>query len=399
MEALLKSDPAAYTRRILLAVAGTTPQILTETLYALIHSGHPFIPTEVHVITTSEGAHRIRLQLLDEHSGQFRNFCKDFLLTGQIRFVSDNVTVLHDQAGHPLSDIISPQDNEHAADQIVAWLRGFTQDAECSIHACLAGGRKTMGFYLGYGLSLYGRTQDRLSHVLVSQHFEGNREFFYKPPVAKTLYTSTMLGGRVDERPLSTDEAQIWLAEIPFVRLRDGLPSRLLDGKGSYTDAVSAVQASLPDTALVLDIDNLQLICGGVAVKLPPREFAFYVWHAKRHIELGDQAPIGWKDTLGSDSDRMAAYFAVYLDVLGGDSLQPDYIEAQRAYAAGFDKDAWAGNVHHINRRIRNALGIHHGRAFELYARRLGRQSRLNVYWLDYPAERISFVSRTVGNG
>ena len=29
-----------------------------------------------------------------------------------------------------------------------------------------------MGFYLGYALSLYGRTQDRLSHVLVSSPYE-----------------------------------------------------------------------------------------------------------------------------------------------------------------------------------------------------------------------------------
>jgi CRISPR-associated protein (TIGR02584 family) len=33
----------------------------------------------------------------------------------------------------------------------------------------IAGGRKTMGFYAGYALSLYGRAQDRMSHVLVEE--------------------------------------------------------------------------------------------------------------------------------------------------------------------------------------------------------------------------------------
>ena len=149
--------PGAYKRRILLAVAGTTPQILTETLYALNRPPFQFVPSEVHVITTSEGAHRIRLQLLDEQVGKFHAFCSDYGLKGRISFHADNVKVLTDENGQPLHDIISPHDNELAADQIVAWLRGFAQDENCAIHACLAGGRKTMGFYLGYGMSLYGR--------------------------------------------------------------------------------------------------------------------------------------------------------------------------------------------------------------------------------------------------
>lgn len=388
-----KKNPTGYARRILLAVAGTTPQILTETLYALTQSVQPYIPTEVHVITTSEGAHRIRLQLLDEHTGRFHQFCRDYGLTGRIVFTSENVTLLHDASGLPLADIVSPRDNELAADQIVSWLRSFAQDGECAIHACLAGGRKTMGFYLGYGLSLYGREQDRLSHVLVSPHFEGNRDFFYKPPVAQTLYSSAFVGGRVDDRPLSTEDAEIWLAEIPFVRLRDGLPANLLGGKGSYTNAVQAVQSSLPDNNLLVDFQRHELVCGGVPVKLPPREFAFYAWHARRRTELFENAPVGWKDTLGEDEPVMKAYFRVYLETLGGDDLHPDYLAAQRAYCNGFDKDTWAGNVHHVNRRIRSTLGVHHGKPFELCARRIGSQSRLSVYWLDYPAERINLLA------
>ena len=36
-----------------------------------------------------------------------------------------------------------------------------------------------MGYYLGYALSLFGRSQDRLSHVLVSDGYEGHPEFYY----------------------------------------------------------------------------------------------------------------------------------------------------------------------------------------------------------------------------
>ncbi len=46
-----------YPRRILLAVTGLTPQVITETLYALAVQRQPaFIPTEIHLLTTHEGA-------------------------------------------------------------------------------------------------------------------------------------------------------------------------------------------------------------------------------------------------------------------------------------------------------------------------------------------------------
>ena len=388
--------PHEFERRVLLAVAGTTPQILTETLYALTQSAQPFVPTEVHVVTTTEGAHRIRLQLLDKTKGKFHEFCHDYGLAGQIAFPPENVKILTDVTGKTLQDIVSPEDNENAADQIVAWLRSFTQDEDCAIHACLAGGRKTMGFYLGYGLSLYGREQDRLSHVLVSPEFEGHREFFYKPPASQTIFARSMVGALVDERPITTDDAKIWLAEIPFVRLREGIPSELLDGKASYTDAVQAVQQSLPNSLLKIDIPNRQLICGGVAVKFSPRELAFYTWHAQRRLAHGDAAWISWKDTLGRDNPQMNEYFSAYLAVLGHDRMHPDYEEARRAFAEGFGKDDWANMLHHVNGGIRQELGKHRGHPFELHAIK-GDRGNLKKYALTYPEDKIEIKGLSLG--
>ena len=43
---------SSYNKRILIASCGLNPQILTETLYALVHDPiEPFIPTEIHLIT------------------------------------------------------------------------------------------------------------------------------------------------------------------------------------------------------------------------------------------------------------------------------------------------------------------------------------------------------------
>ncbi len=69
-------------------------------------------------------------------------------------------------------------DNAAVADFITEEVREITADPNASLHVSIAGGRKTMGFYVGYALSLFGRAQDRLSHVLVPPAFESPRRFF-----------------------------------------------------------------------------------------------------------------------------------------------------------------------------------------------------------------------------
>ena len=52
--------PQDYATRILVAVTGLSPQIVTETLYALAVAPVPseprFVPTRIRLITTEEGA-------------------------------------------------------------------------------------------------------------------------------------------------------------------------------------------------------------------------------------------------------------------------------------------------------------------------------------------------------
>lgn len=63
-------------RRILVSVTGMTPQVVTETLYALVTQDHA-VPTEIHLITTANGRNRALRDLLDSQTGQFHAFCRD----------------------------------------------------------------------------------------------------------------------------------------------------------------------------------------------------------------------------------------------------------------------------------------------------------------------------------
>ena len=82
-----------YVRRILVAVTGTTPQVITETLYALVVEKH-FIPTEIHLLTTLNGRNRAMRDLLDPHDGKFHAFCRAYGLEGRIIFSEKTAHVI-----------------------------------------------------------------------------------------------------------------------------------------------------------------------------------------------------------------------------------------------------------------------------------------------------------------
>ncbi len=269
--------PEQYARRILLCVSGLSPQIVTETLYALTCAGEPrFVPTEIHLLTTADGAEQARLTLLSEEPGWFRRLRQDYGLP-EIRFTLDTIHILHAADGRPLNDIREVADNEAIADAITAQMRELTADPDCAIHASIAGGRKTMGFYLGYALSLFGRPQDRLSHVLVSSPFESNTNFFYPTPQERVIYTR-------DRQSLDASKAKVMLADIPFVRLRDGLQEALLAPGASFSAVVAQAQRNLAAPSLTLDVATCRVQCGETVLRLTPISFAWLAWFARRAL-------------------------------------------------------------------------------------------------------------------
>lgn len=72
-------EPQSYPRRILLAVTGLSPQVVTETLYALAVKRSPkWVATEIRLITTTTGAREARLNLLKPDTGWFHKIRADY---------------------------------------------------------------------------------------------------------------------------------------------------------------------------------------------------------------------------------------------------------------------------------------------------------------------------------
>lgn len=301
-------QPHRYPRRILLAVVGLSPQVLTETLYALAVTGDPaFTPTEIHLLATHDGAERARLSLLHSQTGWFHHLCDEYNLTG-ICFPESAIHVLTDEKGAPIEDLRTPHENERLADTLVELVRNFTDDEHCALHVSIAGGRKTMGFYAGYVLSLFGRAQDRLSHVLVSPPYEFNQDFFYPSPVSRIIHTQ-------EGRPLDARQGKVVLADIPFVRLRHHLPPALGKHRMRFTDAIAAVSQRLAPPELYLDLEHSRIRIHGVETQLPPLQMAYLCWFAWRRLKGLPPLPC---PNEGSPEPAYATEFLnVYAAVLG----------------------------------------------------------------------------------
>ncbi len=339
--------PEQYPRRILLCVAGLSPQIVTETLYALTVTGEPrFVPTEIHLLTTAEGAERARLTLLSDEPGWFHRLRLDYGLPA-IRFTLDSLHILRAADGRPLSDIRQPADNEAIADAITAKVRELTADPDGAVHASIAGGRKTMGFYLGYALSLFGRPQDRLSHVLVSSPFESNPNFFYPAPVERVIFATGP-----DQRPLDASSATVTLAEIPFVRLRDGLQESLLREGASFGDAVRQAQRNLAAPSLTLDAATCRVRCGETVVRLTPISFAWLAWFARR--ALAGWPPLHWKRIGPAEVE---AFLAEYRAALNPPPTRDEHPLIVVRRAEGIPKEFFEERASKLKRELSRVLG------------------------------------------
>ncbi len=297
-------QPHQFEKRILLAVSGMSPQILTETLYAIAvtEKETPFIPTEIHLISTSEGARRAVLELLHPQTGKFHQFCRDYTLTG-IEFNEHNVYAIENKNGDPLSDIKTPENNEAAADFITEIVSQLTRDENAALHVSIAGGRKTMGYYLGYALSLYGRAQDRLSHVLISENYEGLHDFFYPTIESHVIYDR-------NKNPLDTQKAEVMLAEIPFVRLRTGLPEHLLNGKAGFSETIELARNFDVTPQLTVDLKQRCFYANSVQVKMSSVNFAFYFWMIKQTVELNN--PLSRSSKANENKDYIESFLEIY---------------------------------------------------------------------------------------
>ena len=258
-------------RQILVISTGLTPQVVTEMLWWLVarERAPRVVPHAIHIVTTGRGASVVREQLLGP-GGKLAEFCREFGLPDLGPRV--NVLIPTEADLGPGDDTRDLDTNIGYANLVTRLLRDLTADPDTRVHASLAGGRKTMSFYMGYAMSLLGREHDELSHVLVSPPaLENSPDFWWKPTRPRMVHA----GGSGE--PCSTEDAVIDIAPIPFARLRHLMTPALFDDPSvDFRRFVVGAQAGVESQRVVLTDSRLEVRVGDHAVPLPAKKYALY---------------------------------------------------------------------------------------------------------------------------
>jgi CRISPR-associated protein (TIGR02584 family) len=330
---------------------------VTETVYALLSEPQE-LQYEVHIITTAQGRHLIERQLLDHGTvpGALTRLCRDYAVPREHAHLTEqSIHVARDAAGAELDDIDSTTANEAMADLMTRVLRELTDRDDTAIHVSLAGGRKSMGFLAGYALSLFGRPQDRLTHVLVSEPFDRIDGFFFPPRIPVQMTT------RHGDRQACTSQARVTLADIPFVRLRERLPPELLHGERSFSEVVRLAQAALSEPRLEVDVANRIAWAHGRPLKLSNLQFLWLYWLASR-VQNG-LPPVRFDEAAAADL-RAACQ---RLEGNGPNRLL-DSIDSAIKDLGGGGRDYFERARTRLNKTLRSQLGEAVGRHYEMHS-------------------------------
>jgi len=262
-------------KNILLAVTGLSPQVITETLFAL-HQNNQRVDA-IHVITTRDGKEMIFSNLLAGINGQYYRYLEEYGIDHtSIDFDHRNIHVITDEHGIELPDIVTDYDNERLLRKCLELTFLFTGQKGTSVFFSVAGGRKTMSSCLTLAAQMYGRPRDRLYHVLVSPEFESNRDFYYPPKESKTIEL-------IDEKgqPFfkETRYAHVNLIHIPFVSIREKLsPDLLKEPTDPATLMLSLIKED--EYRLVVNLISGKIIYKTLELDLMPARMALYAFFA-----------------------------------------------------------------------------------------------------------------------
>jgi CRISPR-associated protein (TIGR02584 family) len=276
---------------VLLALLGMSPAVLTETVWALSHENPPVIPDRIFVLTTRPGR-EILVQRLFEDDGWSRLIGalkrERLQIEGKLQFgcAGDHIRLLPKPDGSgDLEDIITKEDSRHSADFMMRCVREFAEEPGTRLISSIAGGRKTMSAILTSCMTLLGRRQDRLCHVLVNPPYDSHNlrpQFLF--PIPRQNHSLPGCG-----KVFPSSKARIELTDIPYVRAREWYERAHGHAPPSYMSLVRMVQGLSPEEgdypSIAIDMYKGRFWIEESEVRLSSAEFAFFSILARRLAE------------------------------------------------------------------------------------------------------------------
>ena len=269
-------------KTVLVVGMGTSPAVMTETVWALAHQSDPVVPDEIVVITTKSGKDALRAAIMSGAPSVWNRLKtalakEKIAIDGKLVFGDTSIRVIPDADGNEASDLRTGADNLRAADFMLGELRKYTADSANTVLCSIAGGRKTMSALLFSCTSLLGREEDKVYHVLIPPEYECgmNPPFFFPEKGKKHELLSR---GQSTGKHVASTKIGIELFEVPFVRMRGWYQDKFKTELPSYKSLISKVQSVAPPAVVYPEIEidawNGWVKVNGVDVKMSRACFA-----------------------------------------------------------------------------------------------------------------------------
>lgn len=254
------------SRIILFAGIGTSPAVLTETVWALAHRENPVVPDEIVAVTTKLGKNALRSSIMSGEPSVWERLKaalreENIAIDGKLFFDETSIRIIRNEDGNEADDLRSGADNLRAADFMLKELRKYTDtdsQQNTTVLCSIAGGRKTMSALLLSCMTLLGREQDKVYHVLIPPDYEcGMKPPFYFPQ--NGIVHQLLSRGVPNGKEVLSAEISIELFEVPFVRMRG-----LYQGKfRNYSELVNKIENAAPPAIVYpkIEIDAKDGIC------------------------------------------------------------------------------------------------------------------------------------------
>lgn len=268
-------------RTILVAGMGTTPAVLTETVWALAHQKPAVVPDEIVVVTTKSARDTFCRTVMEGTPSVWEQLCAELrrekiAIEGKLVLGDTSIRIIPDASGNGMDDLRSGEDNLRAADFMLQTLRQYTESSDTVVLASIAGGRKTMSALLLSCMTLLGRADDKVYHVLAAPEFEG----LMKPPFFFPKKGVAYVNSHTGKTHRGAANA-IELFEVPFVRMRGWYQEKFKTIPPSYRTLISKVQSTAPAAIVYpeieIDVWNGVAKLDGRFVKMSASSFAALV--------------------------------------------------------------------------------------------------------------------------
>lgn len=232
----VKKGPEASGEKmqhILVALCGTSPAVVSETVYELIRRKDT--PDRIIIVTTRLGK-------------EYAKSLQDAGIWDKLREIAKKkieleFRVFQDENGNELEDIVSETDNKRFADFLLDILRCYTEKHSTKVSMSIAGGRKTMSAIGALCMTMLGRAQDRLYHILVNPPFD---QLMTPPFYFPEKGVKHKLSGKDGKTTMVKSEtAKLSLSELPFVRTRNHWEKDFKHLPADYSDAVETINTPI----------------------------------------------------------------------------------------------------------------------------------------------------------